>query len=281
MTYRAVDAAIAGLSRRQHGAWSRRQAIAVGATPSVIRRRRESGRWLTLDTAVYGDPAVPPTWHRSVMVAVLAEAWAAASHRAAAVLHEVPTIRCGTPEITVPAGAHARGRTARVHRGVDVATTTVDGIPCSTVGQTFVDLAQVVPQRRLRVALAGTTDRTPHVLDAVRDRYCALAPKGGRDLRGLRAVLEQFGAGALPSETELERVLRRLVERLDVPAVRWQAPFPGREPGAQRVDGVIEEWRVVLEADGRAWHTRISDFERDRRRDAEAAAAGYLTLRFS
>ena len=40
-------------------------------------------------------------------------------------------------------------------------------------------------------------------------------------------------------------------------------------------------WALVIEADGRAWHTRVEDFERDRRRDAEAAAAGYLTLRFT
>ena len=38
---------------------------------------------------------------------------------------------------------------------------------------------------------------------------------------------------------------------------------------------------MILEGDGRAWHTRADDFERDRRRDAEAAAAGLLTLRFT
>jgi very-short-patch-repair endonuclease len=38
---------------------------------------------------------------------------------------------------------------------------------------------------------------------------------------------------------------------------------------------------MVVEGDGRAWHTRVEDFERDRRRDQEAAAAGLLTLRFT
>jgi very-short-patch-repair endonuclease len=281
MTVHDIDAAIAALSRTQHGAWSRRQALEVGARPSLISRRVERGRWLRLDTAVYGDAAVPPTWHRSVMAAVLAERWAVASHRAAGVLHDLDGVRCGIPEITVPPGAHARGRIARVHRGVDVATTRVEGIPCVTVAQAFIDLAQVLPQKRLQVALAGRANRSPAVLDAVRDRYCQLAPRGGRNLRALRATLERFGAGDLPSETELERLLRTLVDQPEIPPVRWQAPFPGRDPGERRVDGLIEAWRLVLEADGRAWHTRVEDFERDKRRDAEAAAAGYQTLRFT
>ena len=66
-----------------------------------------------------------------------------------------------------------------------------------------------------------------------------------------------------------------------VPRIHWQAAFPGQETGPRRVDGLVERWRIVLEGDGRAWHTRVDDFERDRRRDQAAAAAGYLTLRFT
>ncbi|MGH9113554.1 MAG: hypothetical protein ACRDZN_14850, partial [Acidimicrobiales bacterium] len=33
-------------------------------------------------------------------------------------------------------------------------------------------------------------------------------------------------------------------------------------------------------ADGRRWHTRIRDLRRDHLRDAEAARAGWQTLRF-
>lgn len=119
------------------------------------------------------------------------------------------------------------------------------------------------------------------MLDAVRDLYCELAPRGGRNLRPLRAVLDRLGAGDLPDESALEQVLRSVLHGPDIPPVHWQAPFPGRSPGARRVDGLIPGWRVIIEGDGRAWHTRVDDFERDRRRDAEAAAAGLLTLRFT
>lgn len=243
--------------------------------------RLRNGIWLVLDHGVYGHAAVPPTWERSIMASVLAEPSAVASHRASAALRELAGFRRGRPEITVPPGASARGRLAIVHRGVDVRTTTIRGIPVVTLEQTFVDLAQVCSETKVRAALAERVDRSPRLLDAVRDRYCVLAPHGGRDLRTLRRVLDRFGAGTVPGRSELEVRLAAALSGPGIPPVRWEAPFPGREASLQRVDGLIEPWSIIVEADGRAWHTRIEDFERDRRRDADAAAAGYLTLRFT
>lgn len=276
-----LDLAIARLARRQHGVWSRKQAMAAGLTRSMVATRVRNGLWIPLDTAVFGHAASAATYERSLMAATLAEPWAVASHRSAAVLHGLGDFRPGRPEVTVRPGANARGRLAIVHRGVNVRTTTVAGIPVVTVPQTFVDLAQVAKGERVRAALAAAADATPGLLDAVRDRYCELAPRGGRNLRPLRAVLEGLGAGDLPDESALERVLRTVLSVPGIPEVCWQAPFPGRRPGAQRVDGLIPEWGLIVEGDGRAWHTRTDDFERDRRRDAEAAAAGLLTLRFT
>jgi hypothetical protein len=277
----AAELALAKLSRRQHGVWSRRQAISRGLTPRMIRTRVASGAWVVLDNGVYGHIAVPTTWERSVMAAVLAEPWAVASHRSAAVLHVLEGFRPGRPEITVRPGANARGRLAIVHRGVDVRTTTARGIPVVSLAQTFVDLAQVVSRTKVAAALAAKVDGDDRVLGAVRDRYCLLAPRGGRDLRGLRAVLDGFGAGPLPQRSELERRLAEVLAPMELPPLVWEAPFPGREATSERVDVLVPDWALVLEADGRAWHTRAQDFERDRRRDAEAAASGYLTLRFT
>lgn len=281
MPVRALDAEVSRLARRQHGTWTRRQALEVGLSPKMVRTRIASGLWVPLDTGVYCGLDTAPTWERSVMAAVLAESQAVASHQSAAVLHGLAGFRPGRPVITVPPGAHARSHLALVHRGIDVQSTEVRGIPCSSLTQVFVDLAQVVRPSRVAPALADQADRCRWLLDAVRDRYCELAPRGGRNLRGLRATLDQFGAGDLPSESALERVMRTVFDVPEIPPIRWQAPFPGRQPGSQRVDGLIEEWATILEGDGRAWHTRIADFERDRRRDAEAAAAGLQTLRFT
>ena len=183
----------------------------------MIDTRRADGRWIRLDTAVFGRPMGDATWQRSVMAAVLAEPWAVASHRSAAVLHGLIGIRPGRPEVTILPGANARGRLSIAHRGVDVTTTRVNGIPVVTVAQFFVDLAQVIGEARLRTALADRASSTPSVLDEVRDRYCELAPRGGRDLRPLRAVLLRFGAGEVPSMSELERHLRRVLTVDNIP----------------------------------------------------------------
>jgi very-short-patch-repair endonuclease len=44
---------------------------------------------------------------------------------------------------------------------------------------------------------------------------------------------------------------------------------------------LLPEHRLIVEADGRRWHTRVADFDRDRWRDNEATANGYRTLRFT
>lgn len=247
----------------------------------MIKTRTRSGDWLVLDSGVYSHLTSVPTWERSVMAAVLAEPWAVASHQSAAVLHGLLDFRPGRPVVTIRPGANARGQLAVAHRGIDVHTTVVQQIPSVTLDQVFVDLSQVSSERRVRAALAHQVDQSPRLLDAVRDRYCELAPRGGRNLGRLRAVLERFGAGEPPDESQLERLMRTVFTAPGVPPIRWQAPFPGRSAGLQRVDGLIDAWLVVLEGDGRTWHTRVDDFEHDRRRDSEAAAAGLLTLRFT
>ena len=47
------------------------------------------------------------------------------------------------------------------------------------------------------------------------------------------------------------------------------------------VDAYISVWRLIVEGDGRRWHTRKADYERDRLRDNEATAHGYAVLRFT
>jgi very-short-patch-repair endonuclease len=47
------------------------------------------------------------------------------------------------------------------------------------------------------------------------------------------------------------------------------------------VDAYVPSWRLIIEADGRRWHSRKADFERDRLRDNLATSHGVAVLRFS
>ncbi len=98
----------------------------------------------------------------------------------------------------------------------------------------------------------------------------------------LRSLVDDRSAdGWTPPESELERQLHHAVSLVhDCPEVEWQAPAPWA-PGDERVDGLIRPWMVILEADGRRWHARVADFDRDSWRDNRAAALGYRVLRFT
>ena len=93
---------------------------------------------------------------------------------------------------------------------------------------------------------------------------------------------------------EMPRRLRRLLARVDRRAesiteslVRVRLQGLGIEPrlqvrivGVGRVDLLIGA-RLVIEVDGRAYHSDPEAFERDRARDARLSIRGYRVLRFS
>lgn len=88
----------------------------------------------------------------------------------------------------------------------------------------------------------------------------------------IRAALEAMtGDSGSCSEARLAEVLRRSRIRF-----RQQVTVL---PGI-RVDFLIGR-RLIVECDSRAWHGGNIHYERDRRRDAQLAAAGYIVLRVS
>ncbi len=51
--------------------------------------------------------------------------------------------------------------------------------------------------------------------------------------------------------------------------------------GVGRVDFAYPHERLLVEVDGRRWHSRDQAFDHDRRRDQEAVMAGWRVLRFT
>ncbi len=78
----------------------------------------------------------------------------------------------------------------------------------------------------------------------------------------------------------MEKLLYQLLIRPELPPHDRQLPIAYERLDAT-VDAYIAEWSIIVEADGRRWHTRVADFERDRARDNAAAAAGLVVVRFT
>ena len=93
----------------------------------------------------------------------------------------------------------------------------------------------------------------------------------------LRAALAEWVLDGKPVDSILEPAMRRLLVRYGLPPAEFHPMLAGYE-----VDFRIIDSPIVLECDG--WSTHGLDkvrFERDRTRDADLAAMGYIVLRFT
>lgn len=272
------------LAARQHGVFSAAQAREVGLTRGQINYRLETRRWIRIAEGVYSLASAGISWESSVQAALLSNPGAIVGGRAAGVLHCFPNFRRGRPEILTSFSSDSRSRIARVIRSRHfdkVATTNVRGFPVSTTAETILTLS-------LR--------ESPVTIERIVDDQLV---SGRLDITDFNPILERLeharqpGLGALtrivksrshsayqPPTTELERLLYRLLDRSEIPGYERQLPisFPRVEA---TVDAFIPIWRMIIEADGRRWHTRKADFERDRSRDNAAAAEGYIVVRFT
>ncbi len=146
-----MDVRIARLAEHQHNLVSLTQLRAVGLGRAAVAKRAASGRLHRIHQGVYAVGHARLTREGRWMAAVLAYGRSARlSHRSAAALWSLRPDNRPKTDVLVAA------RSARSRPGIDVhASVTltpadcavVDGIPCTTVARTLLDLAEVVDPR--------------------------------------------------------------------------------------------------------------------------------------
>lgn len=277
-----ADRLVADLARDQHGVLHRRQLLAEGLSYDQIDGRLERASLIALGSGVLAVRSAPATERRQYKAAELSIAGAALSGLAAARLHDLGATRSAAPELVVHPSSTNRSDLARVRRRLDVDTTAVDGIAVTTVAQTLVDIVDRLRIARVDEVWTSALVRRRTSLDALTDRVEACRSQRLRHRGTATAMLGSLVDGAAVADSELEvRLLRIAASVPGVPPIVPQLSLPWWRGGAGRGDVGIPEWRLILEADGRAWHSRLADFDDDRRRDNLAAANGYQVLRFS
>ena len=176
------------------------------------------------------------------------------------------------PRVDVTAPRRRRRAGLVVHHAhVDVVY--VDGLPCTTVARTLVDLAGCVPFGVLEGAIRQAQVRGLLDLGEIIDVMRAYPrPRG---IRRLRAILDDPVLLA-PTRSGPERVaLRALLD------AGWRRPVVnGLVNGTrERVDFHWPEHRLVLEVDGPTHHASSVQRARDARRDALLRARGWRVVR--
>ncbi|HMJ73953.1 MAG TPA: DUF559 domain-containing protein [Solirubrobacterales bacterium] len=153
-----------------------------------------------------------------------------------------------------------------------------EGIPCTTISRTLVDLAGRVGEKSLRRLVEQAA--VLRLLD-IRDVDRVLARGRRRGAPVLRPILDVW-------RTEDERIprLRNPFEARVLPGL-VEVGLPRPQCNVKlRIDGHIlevdllwKEQRLVIETDGEETHGTRAAFQHDRWRDQVLAAAGYRTAR--
>lgn len=263
-----TDIVIARLAAAQHGAVARPQLLTAGVPAHRIDYRLRHGRLVRLHRGVYGVGPVPGR-HRREMAAVLAAGPGAALGGssaagllglAAAPAAEAPVtvtterdVRTGDPGIQV----------RRCTRLPDDEVRTVSGVPATTAARTLMDLADSLPDQELERAVAKALRRDlvrPGELRQIAGRHSRL-PRARR----LARLLD--GDDVVFTRSEAERRFLALLQ-----SARLPRPAVNRVVKGHEVDFLWRQERLVVEVDGRAYHSEDGAFEGDRARDGRLIA---------
>lgn len=150
-----MDLRIAALAAKQHGLFTRRQALAA-AGRGLIEQRLEAGRWRRVHRGVYRLTGAPQTREQAILAACLAAGpFALASHSIAAELWRLPGFEGGPIEISVPRGRWPRLPNVVIHTSAHLTKrdgTVIGVIPVTSPARTLSDLAASVEEGRLEEA---------------------------------------------------------------------------------------------------------------------------------
>ena len=272
------------LLAHQHGVISNRQAVTSGMSPSQIGRRLEAATWIRVSSGVYAVSTSLPTWERQLQSALLSHPGSLAAGRSAGFLHGFDGLKQSKPEILIPFGGNGRSPLARVIRSRHfdaVAVASVRRFPITTRPETILTMSlRETPATIERLIDSELVRKKIRIsdFDPILERLVNARQPGLGALR--RIVRSRDSDSYIPPTTVLEKLLYGLLDVSDLPPSGRQIPI-SYESSKATVDAYIPEWKMIVEADGRRWHTREADFERDRARDNAAGASGLIVMRFT
>jgi very-short-patch-repair endonuclease len=260
---------------------TRAQAISAGASRRTIDRLLSDQEWRRVLPQVYLVSQARLNWKAKLMAAILwAGPDAVVSHRSAAALLG---LRYGDKELVeITTSRRLRSRQGiTVHHDPAIAEgrkAFVDGIPCTTIPRTILDLCGVLSEKASEIAtVEAVRGKKVSVLSLGRvlDEEARPGKGGTRALR--RIVTKLFALGVTDSEAEdlFKAVAKRRGYDFTFHHV-VQDPFIFEELDFASLPELVD-----IEIDGGEAHDDPAAVQRDKNRDAELESRGWAVLRFT
>jgi len=270
------DVAVAKLAARQHGVVTFAELRACGLTHDAISVRADNGRLHPVHRAVYAVGHASLTLDGCYLAAVKAcGEGAVLCLQAGGVLMNIITWEDRDPDVLVLGPAAPRHPRINGHRTSYLPrehVTTVRGIPVTTAERTLLDLAAVLPERRLRRAI-----RQAQYLKLTTAGSLVAVLHGLGPTRGRAKLARIIATGAAPTQSELEDATLDLILRggFALPLVNAPLFLAGRRIVP---DFLWPEHRLVIEADG-PHHDDPFERAADKERQRILEAHGYRVIR--
>lgn len=274
-------ASLAELASTRHGVFTRKQAASGGLSNYRLRTAVRSGRV----HQPLSDVFVFASHHVSFRqrCAVASAAGALVSHTSAAALHGFDGYanrRQGVVEI-----CFARNKKRVMPAGFAVHTwrrthpndiTEVDGIMCTSIARTLVQLGLNEPRERVERALDSAL-RNGAPARWIERTLGLLRRPGPTGFQVLEAIIADPARSGQLSESVLEAVVEKAIADPDLPAPARQFEVEVAS-GSRRFDLAFPDAKLGVEAHSRRFHWGVASGEADNLRDFELAAEGWEVL---
>jgi predicted transcriptional regulator of viral defense system len=263
-----LDAHVSRIAEAHHGVFAAHHLRELGVSRHVRTARLTARRWERVHEDVYRIVGTPLSWRGRLLAACWAGGErAAASHRSAAELRALPGRNGIDIEITCPRWKRARHTGLIVHESLEFEAVDIgmcDQIPTTTVARTLFDLAGVVGQTTVDLAMATALRKRLTTLEQLEDVGARLASRGRAGTTKFRAALQRHHATPTQTESEAEHLILRLIEKHGLPAPLPQFEIRHTDGSlVARVDFAYPDLKIAIEYDSYAHHLGTEAHDRD------------------
>ena len=268
------------LAQRQFGLITTGQLMSCGVSRSQVETLARRGEIERVRRGVYRFRVVPASWHQQLLGACLDRSGVCASHRAAASLLGLISMRDPVVEVSSTSDIHrAPGVIAHKTRSLlPCDRTVVRGIPSTEVVRTLIDLGDVLSEDELEEALDRALAKRLTSLPRIDWRLRRMPEKGHRGSASLRRLVTRRRNEDAACESVLETKVLHLLRDAGLPPPHRQ--YVVRLPDGRkfRADFAYPEMKLMIEAQGYRWQAGRARWRQDLLRSSEFALLGFRVI---